>query len=326
MVELIGNLPIYDREIQDPSVWARSTLLESDWRVPVTPACREEILQMVERIRKYPFPVLLRQPQQFELVHVRALMAQVRQILNRGVGQAVIDRLPLEEMDAEEAKTIVWVLAQLLGRLVPQKWDGTVIYDVQDKGYTYQVGVRASVTSVGLDFHTDAPFNDFAPETVILLCLYPAQEGGLSRSLSLTAVHNLLWQQHRSYLPRLYQPFYFDRQQEHSPEESRSRPYAIFSFQGRFQGRCNTTLIRNGYALAGEELDAPGEAALTALQQVLSDESLWWEGRLERGQIQFLNNYTLAHTRTAFQDGPDPIPKRHLVRYWVRNQGPAFFV
>lgn len=120
--------------------------------------------------------------------------------------------------------------------------------------------------------------------------------------------------------------FYFDRQKEHAPNEPRSRKYPIFTFDGQLHVRCNPTLVRNGYQLAGEVLDEEGEAALTVLQDVLSDESLWWEGMLERGQVQFLNNRDLAHTRTPFRDTTDSALKRHLVRYWLRDEGPIFFL
>ena len=326
MAKTKQNITILDREIDSSRVWTRSTLSEADWLIPVSAACREEILSWLDFIRKHPLPVLLRHPNQFEMPNCQALMERIRQVLEQGAGHAVLNRLPLDEMDAEEAKALVWVLCSMLGRLVPQKWDGTMIYDVRDEGYTYSIGVRASVTNVGLDFHTDTPFNDFVPNYVVLLCLNPAQEGGLSRALSLATVHNILRQNFKRHLFRLYQPFYFDRQKEHAPSEPRSRKYPIFRFDGQLHVRCNPTLVRNGYQLAGEVLDEEGEAALTVLQDVLSDESLWWEGMLERGQVQFLNNRDLAHTRTPFRDTTDPALKRHLVRYWLRDEGPIFFL
>jgi alpha-ketoglutarate-dependent taurine dioxygenase len=319
-------IQILDREIETPRAWTRSTLLETDWRIPVSAACREEILAWLDFIRQHSLPVLLRSPDQFATPHCWALIEQIRRVLDQGVGHAVLDRLPVDEMDKDEAKTLVWVLGSMLGRLVPQKWDGTIIYDVRDQGTPYTIGIRASVTNAGLDFHTDTPFNDFVPNYVMLLCLYPAPEGGLSRALSLASVHNILRQQFKSHLLRLYQPFYFDRQKEHASNEPRIRKYPVFTFDGQLRARCNPTLIRNGYELAGEALDRSGDAALTVLQDVLSDESLWWEATLERGQVQFLNNFDLAHTRTAFRDAESFEQKRHLVRYWVRNEGPVFFL
>ncbi|HEY9635081.1 MAG TPA: TauD/TfdA family dioxygenase [Coleofasciculaceae cyanobacterium] len=325
MTKTKQNITILDREIDNFHAWTRSTLSEADWLIPLSASCREELLGLLDFIRKHPLPVLLRHPNQFDMPQCRALMERIRQVLEQGVHHAVLDRLPLEEMDTDEAKALVWILCSMLERPVPQKWDGTMIYDVRDKGNPYSIGVRASVTNVGLDFHTDAPFNDFVPHYLLLLCLNPAEEGGLSRVLSLASVHNILRQKFKRHLFRLYQPFYFDRQKEHAPSEPRSRKYPIFTFDRQLRVRCNPTLVRNGYQLAGEVLDEEGEAALTVLQDVLSDESLWWEGMLERGQVQFLNNYDLAHTRTAFQDATHPALKRHLVRYWLRHEGSIFF-
>ena len=36
-----------------------------------------------------------------------------------------------------------------------------------------------------------------------------------------------------------------------------------------------------------------------------------------RGDIQILNNYTCVHTRTTFEDWPEPERKRVLWRLWL---------
>jgi len=35
------------------------------------------------------------------------------------------------------------------------------------------------------------------------------------------------------------------------------------------------------------------------------------------GEIQFLNNYSIMHSRTAYEDHPDPALKRDLIRLWL---------
>ena len=326
MTKAIQDILILDRALNNSSVWMRSTISEANWLIPVKNACRQEMLSWLDFIRKHPLPLLLRQPDQFNMPHCRALMERIRYVLSHGVRHAILDRLPLDEMDTDEAKALGWILCSMLARPVSQKWNGTMVYDVRDEGNPYGIGTRASVTNVGLDFHTDAPFNDFVPNYVVLLCLHSAESGGFSRVLSLASVHNILRQRFKQHLSRLYQPFYFDRQQEHAPNKPRSWKYPIFAFDGQLHTRCNPTLIWNGYQLAGEVLDEEGEAALTVFQEVLSDESLWWEGMIERGQIQFLNNVNLAHTRTAFRDAEDPDLKRHMLRYWLRDEGTVFFL
>ena len=37
----------------------------------------------------------------------------------------------------------------------------------------------------------------------------------------------------------------------------------------------------------------------------------------EPGDIQFLNNHVTLHSRTAFEDFPEPERKRHLLRMWL---------
>jgi hypothetical protein len=34
--------------------------------------------------------------------------------------------------------------------------------------------------------------------------------------------------------------------------------------------------------------------------------------------IQFINNYTVLHSRTGFVDGPAPHQKRHMLRLWLK--------
>jgi len=35
------------------------------------------------------------------------------------------------------------------------------------------------------------------------------------------------------------------------------------------------------------------------------------------GEIQFINNYSVMHSRTAYEDYPDPDQRRDLIRLWL---------
>ena len=41
--------------------------------------------------------------------------------------------------------------------------------------------------------------------------------------------------------------------------------------------------------------------------------------QLERGDVQFINNLGIFHSREAFTDAPDN-HRRHLIRMWLRNE------
>ena len=47
-----------------------------------------------------------------------------------------------------------------------------------------------------------------------------------------------------------------------------------------------------------------------------------WTWTCEPGDIQFINNYTILHSRTGFVDGPEPHQKRHMLRLWLKFPTP----
>jgi len=314
--------PMLRQAFTGPKVWTRDSIGPADWTFPLPAAALQEIDALVAALRSDPLPTLMCSPALFRLEACRAVMQRVRDALRDGIGLAVVERLPLDALSVEEARTVYWVLGQFVERLVAQKWDGTMIYDVTDTGRKFQYGVRGSWTNVELVFHTDNAFAVAPPTYVSLLCLHPAQSGGVSRFCSLYAVHNRMLERHPRLLARLYEPFYYDRQAEHAPGAPKVSRSPVFRFDGqRLHARLAGTLVRKGYALMEAPLDAMGAEALAALDDVLADESLWAQFTIERGQMQYLNNSEFAHFRSEFEDGPEGAPRRHLVRLWYRGEG-----
>ncbi len=248
-------------------------------------------------------------------------MAQVRTTFHQ-TGMAVIDRLPVECYSAEQNKAIYGLLGQMLGRVVDQKWSGTTFYDVKDVGKTLGHGVRRSLTNLRQPFHTDGPWLSMTPEIIGLFCLQTAQSGGMSRLVSLVTAHHEMRRRHPDLIERLYQPFVWDRQAKHGPDDAPYSVRPVFAYDGEhLSARYYDDYIRKGYALAGEVLDAHGQEALDALQTIVNDPENWVEFRLESGQIQYLNNRQFAHARTQFADAHAASIKRHLIRCWYRNEG-----
>ena len=42
---------------------------------------------------------------------------------------------------------------------------------------------------------------------------------------------------------------------------------------------------------------------------------------LEPGDMQWVNNYTVLHSRTDYEDNPEPGRERHMLRLWIRLHG-----
>ncbi len=302
--------------------WLGADIDPERCRVRLSEAELDELTRLRIELRRHPRTLAELTAEDFDLPRLRAVMAGVKRRLDTGVGVAIVDALPLDDMGPDEARAVFWTLGTLVGRTVAQKWDGTLLYEVADHGLPYGYGVRGSYTNVELVFHTDNAFGLAPPSYVGLLCLQPALTGGVSRFCSLVAVHDRLLQARPDLLARLYRPVLWDRQAEHAPGGPKVAAAPMFRLLGeRLLARANASLVRKGYAVAGEPLDAELEEALALFEQTAHDPRMWFEAPLERGQLQYLDNVDVAHYRSAFRDHPDPACKRRLVRTWHRDHG-----
>ncbi|WP_119169163.1 TauD/TfdA family dioxygenase [Algihabitans albus] len=306
------------------SAWVRSDIALDRVTLPVDAKVREEMLAVVAHLRHRPLPTILLSPSVFELPASRRLAAEIQRLLDGGPRFCLVDRLPVEEMTSDEAKACYWLLSSLVCRPVAQKLDGTMIYDVRDTGLKADPGsgVRPDKTNIDLTFHNDNAYNARMPEVVGLLCLKTARSGGRSRVMSFQTAHRALLERAPQVVPRLYEPFWFDRQREHRDDEDPTFAAPIFvDAAGEVQARLGLHQVRNAYAMRGEELDSEGRQAIDALQQVFADPDLQFDFAMEAGQVQFVHNLTVGHSRTQFEDFEAPERRRHLVRLWLRDSG-----
>ncbi len=314
---------LFHDQILDQSVWMREHLSPADWLVSFPDACIAELDEAIQIFDRRAQPVQDLTLEMFpNLTACRQAMAQVQTKLLDQTGLAIVDRIPIAQYSKEQNRAIYWLLGQMLGRIVDQKWTGTSLYDVKDFGKKLGYGVRRSITNLGQPFHTDGPWLSMPPEIVSLFCLQTAETGGKSLLVSLTTVHDQMQQRHPDLLERLYQPFIWDRQAEHDPDDDPYSAHPVFEYDGHgLIARYYDDYIRKGYALAGDELDAKGKEALDALQTIINDPANAVDFRVETGQIQYVNNRRLAHARTQFADNKAASVERHLIRCWYRNAG-----
>src|SRR5688572_26051262 len=225
--------------------WTRESLAPEDGVLRLAQDCRRELDQVLAQLRANPLPVLVLESAAFELPACTQLMRRAKEMLENGVGFVLIDRLPLEDLTLDEAKALYWLLMQLLARPVAQSWDGKMIYDVRDLGRPPGNGVRPDVTNAEQSFHTDNSYNLCPPDYVGLLCVRPAMEGGISQIVSFYTAHNEMQARHPALLRRLYEPFLFDRQREHAPDDAKVLRHALFEYDGqRVTGRLSRYQVR----------------------------------------------------------------------------------
>lgn len=314
---------VIDRIVTGKKAWLRADVRPADWRFSLTPECLVELRAIVAGLRSRPVPVEQLDVARFDMPACRALMRRLQATLNEGVGFALLDRLPLDELGMEEAKALYWILSSLIARPVQQKLTGTLLYDVHDTGRkaTPGSGVRPDQTNMDQFFHNDNSYNTTQPEVVGLLCVRPAKAGGVSQVISFYSLHNALLREHREVIPRLYEPFWFDRQKEYLDGEPEVISAPIFSYDGKLRVRLGLYQAKGGYTLKNQPMDQAGVDAIETVRNVFSDPVLSFDFVMERGQIQYVNNLETCHRRTTFEDHADPQKKRLLIRLWLRNAG-----
>ena len=314
--------PLPSTAIPQRLMWRGADLAAGTGKMALPADVEAELDRLVAALDRDPIPLLLLRPDDFALDASRAFMRKVKRSLDDGPGFAIVDRLPVERWSQEGARAVWWLLASLVARPVAQKWDGTSIYDVTDLGRPPGNGVRPDVTNYEQNFHTDNSYNLVPPHYVGLLCLRTAMEGGVSGIVSFAAAHEEMRRRHPNLLPRLYHPFYFDRQREHAPDDVMTTYHPMLeSEDDRLIARLSHFQVTNGHKIAGVELDPEGAAALEAFEAILNAPGMAARFHFQPGQMQLIDNRALGHRRTAFRDWPEAERKRLLVRLWLRDRG-----
>ena len=328
MTENAESVPAICREPLDgPGVWGRKDVSEADWRMPIPPAALAEIEELVLTLRRHPMETVALDPRDYALDACRCFMVRVRESLDHGVGFAVLDRLPTDAFDKAELKNVYWLLSGMIARPVAQSFDGRLLYDVRDTGRRIGTRVRGDLTRQELSWHTDYGFN-FPPPHIGLLVLRTAREGGTSRVASMLATHNLLRDLRPALLERLYDPFCWNRQGEHAEGDAVVHRFPVFTYDGKeVRGRFIKWLLYKGYELTGEPFDEAGRDAIETMFDVMSEPDRHVSFSLQAGQIQYVNNFRIAHCRTEYEDSTDdPEARRHLVRIFLRDEGKRSFM
>lgn len=246
----------------------------------------------------------------------RKLQAIARDI-EFGRGFCLIRGLPVARWGIEKAVAIYWGLSLHLGTPVSQSAGGERLVAVQDAGKSADdLNVRGPLTNSRLYFHSD--FADIAG----LLCMHPAKSGGVSRICSSMAIYNaLLTAGKQDLLDAFYEGFPFDRKGEQPSGMSpiAETPIPMLSWHG---GRLSFRYVPGWSETATKRTGIPWtarqRAAIEAVNQLANLPEFFFDMNFQAGDVQYLNNYSVLHSRTDFIDHEEPERKRVLQRVWLR--------
>ena len=201
-----------------------------------------------------------------------------------------------------------------MGDPCSQNGKGHVLGHVKNLGLDYAAAAtRGYQTSARLPYHTDSS------DIVGLLCLKTAQSGGLSSVVSSTTIYNEVLKRRPDLMPVLMQPFYRTRWGE-IPEGK--MPWAevpvFMPHEGRVISHYVRSAIRKGQDLPGApQITDLQVEALDLVDSIAADPEVHLDMTFEPGDIQLVCNHGLYHSRTAYEDWPNPEDRRHLLRLWL---------
>ena len=303
--------------VNDASAWMGADFRNDDtWIYRLAADEVDELASAARRCLQRGLQVTEIHPDDFPLPMLASRINSWSGEINYGRGFLLVRGLPQGLYTDEVVRTMFWGIGLHLGVPVSQNSYGDMFGDVYDQGVRMGTGrVRGYRTNQLLKFHTDRC------DIVGLMCLRPAKSGGLSSIVSSTRVYNEIVKHNPEYLRPLMNG-YININVEEGDELSVFRVPVYSLRDGVVSCRLLRNTIDNACKLGHAKLDERETAALDCMDRLVNRDDMRLDMTLEAGDMQFINNYTTLHARTAFEDFPEPGRRRHLVRLWLRSFGP----
>ena len=300
---------ICKERIEGPSAWKGKDIKDdnalvyhwSDQAIAVLERALENVKQkglQVPNFTKEDFPIS-------ELAEE---ITYFNEELENGRGFVLIRGLPIERYTDEEAAIIYYGLGLNMGTPVSQNIKGDMLGHVKNIGAADTRQVRVYETNEYLPYHADLS------DVVGLLCLRKAKSGGISSISSAMTLYNEILEKHPEYLGLLHRHFLLEHLND---GDVGSTP--IFS---HYKGKLSAMYLRQYIEIAQENAGLPLSPveveALDLIDSILVDPDIRLDMLMEPGDIQFVNNYYIFHSRTSFEDYDEPERRRHLYRLWLK--------
>lgn len=253
------------------------------------------------------------------LAEFRPQMDSLREEILYGRGFAILRGFPVDDCSQEEIEAFYWGLGLQWGRPVSQSVMGDRLGHVKDVSGKDK-NARAYRNSNELTPHTDPA------DILAFLCLKPAMSGGESIFSSAHTVHEIMREQCPHLLARLYKGYHWHRFGEQPEGFDPITPHRVPVFS-ECDGKVSCRLVRQYIEIAADEfpeaaLEDEDREALETFEALAAQDGIGFRFTLASGEAIIANNYTVLHSRTAFEDFDDPALKRHLLRLWLHADPP----
>lgn len=308
-------MPLLTETLNDPAVWRGSDFRsKSDITLQFTDEQLSELNAALRHAHAHGATLDTLSRDGFPLPRTAPLLEGVFQTLKSGRGIVIVRGIDVTKYSQDDLEMLYWGLGTHLGDGVSQSVLGDRLGHVKDFTQS-DPHARAYRNKQELTPHTDLA------DVVGLMCLKTARAGGVSIATSALAVHNELLKRHPEFVEPLHEGFFYHRRGEQLAGESSITPYRVPVFSW-VDGQLSCRYVRSYIETAAREstpLTTLQTDALNCLERLTYE--LAFEFTLEPGEIYLINNYTVLHARTAFDDWPELERKRHLLRLWLTVSG-----
>ena len=307
--------PMPDGPVAGPDAWRADEMRRSDEWVHVL--CESEIAEIEAAVAAANVddrPIAGMGREDFPLPRFGPVLDAMREELVRGRGFVLIRGLPIERFSVRGRAIAFWGIGARFGRAVMQNAMGHLLGHVIDLGRTNDDWrARTYQTRDRQFFHADSC------DIVGLMCVRKAKRGGLSAIVSSATLYNEMLARSPELTAELFRPIHFDRRGEVPEGESPWYEMPVFNWYG---GCLSTHYVRRYIQSIRRLPEVPPLterqiAAFDLLDEIAEDSGVQLRMNFEPGDMQFLHNPQILHDRTAFEDGPDPAERRHLLRLWL---------
>lgn len=299
------------------AAWRSHQLLaDHGWVFELSPQDCAEIESALKTLQTCGVPVLQLTHAHFPLSGLADKLAGIRRVVEQGPGVALMRGVPVDRYSREDCARIFYGLGLHMGEAMAQNPRGDLLGHVRDEGRDWKVDptARAYQTAGWLPFHTDPG------DVVGLLCLRTAKQGGLSSVASAAAIHDFLATQNPEVLDALYGAFCWDSRGQ---EPAGERPWHAMPVFETGEHGVTSFFVREYIESAQRFDDAPRlsavqQEAIRLLEALAVDDRFRVDMSFQPGDVQWVNNHVVLHSRTGFEDFEEPDRKRHLLRLWLK--------
>lgn len=313
-----ARLPVFD----DARAWYGSDMAaRSDWVHLLDADDVAQIDAAVARVIADGVDLVTMGRADFPLPGLAPRLAAIRRELLHGRGFTLLRGWPSQERSLLQSAIAFRGIGAHLGEVVSQNGKGHVLGHVANLGLDYaDPHTRGYQTTAELRYHVDGG------DLVGLLCVRPGRSGGLSKIASSTTVWNEIVRRRPDLARALSDTYAFSRWGEVGAGQQRWFALPLFQPQA---GRMIAVIVQSAIDKAQAFDDAPRLTsvqieALSTVQAIADDPAIRLDMDFRPGDMQFLCNHATLHSRTAYEDWPDPERRRHLLRLWLAcDDGPA---